>query len=269
MGEDETEVFSFEEAIKATGPSACTLLLGNRFSIAQGGGQFGYNSLLEKSGLPDGGSVRNVFKILQTFDFEKVMKALGDAAQIEQAYGDNERSKKFREDAIAVREALIHAVRIVHPGVQFDIPKAQRDACAKFLANFHAVFTLNYDLLLYWVILHAAAKDFQDGFGLGGETNGFRTFKEGAYCNTYYLHGALHLFVSEELETQKKILTNSTIIEDIAETIRSRAQLPLFVAEGTATEKLARIRSIPYLAHCLQELSRIKQKSFYIWSRGF
>jgi hypothetical protein len=259
---DKLDILSFEDAIKATGHSACTLLLGNGFSIAQGGGQFTYTSLLEKSGLADDSAIRNVFRILATVDFEKVMKALGDAAQIELAYGDDERSTKFREDAAAVREALIQAVHVVHPGVHFDIPKAQRDACAKFLSHFHAVFTLNYDLLLYWVILHAAAKDFQDGFGLGEEVNGFRTFREDAYCNTYYMHGALHLFATPELEMQKRILTNNTIIDDIADTIRQRAQLPLFVAEGTAIEKLGRIRSIPYLAHCYQELSSVKQNLF-------
>ena len=43
-------------------------------------------------------------------------------------------------------------------------PKVQRDACAVFLKHFGTIFTLNYDLLLYWVILHAAAKEFRDGF---------------------------------------------------------------------------------------------------------
>ena len=112
------------------------------------------------------------------------------------------------------------------------------------------------------MILHAASRDFQDGFGLGNETNGFRTFSEDGYCNTYYLHGALHLFTNEELETQKRVLENNTIIDDIASTIRRRRQLPLFVAEGTASEKLRKIRSIPYLTHCYKELSAIKQNLF-------
>jgi hypothetical protein len=262
MADEKCELLSFDAAIESTGVSCCTLLLGNGFSIAQGGRQFAYRSLLEKSGLPEGSAIRNVFDVLETFDFEKVMKALRDAAQIELAYNDEEKSRTFTNDAAAVREALISAVRAVHPDVHFDIPKPQRDACAKFLKHFHAIFTLNYDLLLYWVILHAASRDFQDGFGLGGEVNGFRTFSEAAYCNTYYLHGALHLFANDELLTQKRVLENQTIIDDIATTIRQRRQLPLFVAEGTTTEKLARIRSVPYLAHCYKELSQIKRNPF-------
>ena len=58
---DKLDILSFEDAIKATGHSACTLLLGNGFSIAQGGGQFTYTSLLEKSGLADDSAIRNRF----------------------------------------------------------------------------------------------------------------------------------------------------------------------------------------------------------------
>jgi hypothetical protein len=76
------------------------------------------------------------------------------------------------------------------------------------------------------------------------------------------LHGALHLFLDAELETKKRILTDTTIIDDIAATIRQRAQLPLFVAEGTAAQKIARIRSIPYLTHCYETLASVKGNLF-------
>jgi hypothetical protein len=50
------------------------------------------------------------------------------------------------------------------------------------LSSFGKVFTLNYDLLLYWVIL--GRQQFADGFGLGTESNGFRgPFKTSARCN--------------------------------------------------------------------------------------
>jgi hypothetical protein len=208
-----SETLSFSDAINASNSTARTILLGNGFSIAQAGSQFAYANLLEKSGLAADSPILNVFHVLNTFDFEIVMKALEDAAQIELAYSDKDRSIKFKEDAGAVREALIHAIRAVHPGVQFDVPIRQRDACAAFLKNFESIFTLSYDLLLYWVILHAATKEFQDGFGLGPAIVGFRKFNAGGYCNTHYLHGALHLFVDIELDTLKRILTNNTIID--------------------------------------------------------
>jgi Domain of unknown function (DUF4917) len=64
-------------------------LLGNGFSMAQAGGQFAYATLLEKSALAADSPIRNVFSVLNTYDFEKVMKALQDAAQVELAYKDH------------------------------------------------------------------------------------------------------------------------------------------------------------------------------------
>lgn len=221
---------SYEEALKKSDKNR-SLLVGNGFSIAQAGGQFSYSALLEKSGLQPGTPIRQLFDTLATVDFELVMRALQDAAQVENAYGAADRATMFRNDAAAVREALIHAVREVHPGIQFDIPEAQRKQCAAFLGSFENIFTVNYDLLLYWVVLKMGGHIFTDGFGLGETIGGFRTFSEGGACNTFYLHGALHLFLGPKLDTLKRIVTTSTIISDISDTIRARQELPLFVAD--------------------------------------
>jgi hypothetical protein len=251
----------FSEAIEQSNPTR-SLLIGNGFSIAQGGGQFSYASLLDKAGLDPNSPVKNVFTTLKTVDFELVMQSLQHAAQIEQAYGDATRATLFRDDAGAVREALIRAVHEVHPGISFDIPQEQRDRCGQFLRNFSNVFTINYDLLLYWVILKMDPNPFTDGCGLGSTTGGFRTFSENGTCNTFYLHGALHLFLDKERETLKRIVTSGTIINDIASTIRTRGQLPLFVSEGSATEKMARINSVPYLRHGYDKLKALKGSLF-------
>jgi hypothetical protein len=141
-------------------------------------------------------------------------------------------------------------VRKVHPGAKFDVPKAQLDACKTFLSHFQTLFTLNYDLLLYWTILHASPFRYYDGFGLGPQVDGFRTFAMGAHCNVYYVHGALHLFSDDQSSVQKRVVTDNTIIDDIENTIRNRRRLPLIVAEGSSTGKIAKINSIPYLRHC-------------------
>jgi hypothetical protein len=130
------------------------------------------------------------------------------------------------------------------------------------LKNFHSIFTLSYDLLLYWVIVHDATKEFSDGFGLGQEVDGFRTMGEGASCNTRYLHGALHLFLGPHREIRKRIVTNTTIVSDITDTIRRTRQLPLFVAEGSSGQKLARINSVPYLHDCYEVLHHLSGAIF-------
>lgn len=250
-------VIDFDEAITIAKEEPRSVLLGNGFSIARAGGVFNYANLLEKADLATKSPIKKVFDVLKTSDFEEVVSALEHAAKIEQAYGDDVRSSNFLQDAAKVREALIQAVRTVHPGVRFEIPDKQIDSCANFLDNFVDIFTLNYDLQLYWVILQRLQKRHTDGFGLGNEANGFRTFSEGAYCSTYYLHGALHLFEDEKGGTRKRVLTSSTIVDDIAATIRSSRQLPLFVAEGTTLQKLKKINSVPYLRYCYENLKTI------------
>jgi Domain of unknown function (DUF4917) len=251
----------YEDALKQSDQTR-SLLIGNGFSIAQAGGQFSYSSLLEKAGLQPDSPVKNVFNKFNTVDFEMVMHALQHAAKVEDAYGDAERATLFRDDTDAVREALIHAVREVHPGISFDIPQDQRNHCGAFLRNFNNVFTLNYDLLLYWVILKMGGNVFTDGFGLGETAGGFRTFSEEAACNTFYLHGALHLFLGPKRETLKRVVTTGTIISDISDTIRARSQLPLFVSEGTSVQKMERINSVPYLRHSYEKLKGLNGDLF-------
>jgi hypothetical protein len=115
-------ILSFAEALAEAPPENRNLIVGNGFSMAQGGACFDYVTLLDRSGLPEDGEIRNVFRQLGTSDFEEVMKALEHAALIETAYGEDLRADRFNRDAEGVRSALIHSVRQVHPGVQFEVP---------------------------------------------------------------------------------------------------------------------------------------------------
>jgi hypothetical protein len=108
---------------------------------------------------------------------------------------------------------------------------------------------------------------FTDGFGLGDEVGGFRTFSEGGRCNTFYLHGALHLFLGEKRETQKRVATTGAIIDNIADTIRARGELPLFVSEGTSIQKMARINSVPYLRFSYDKLKSL-QGSLFVYGHS-
>ncbi|WP_375307317.1 DUF4917 family protein [Bradyrhizobium sp. A11] len=252
---------SYDDALKKSDKSR-SLLVGNGFSIAQAGGQFSYSSLIEKSGLQPDTPIRQLFNTLATVDFELVMRALQDAAQVEDAYGSGDRADLFRGDAATIRESLIHAIREVHPGIQFDIPEVQRKKCAAFLGSFQNIFTVNYDLLLYWVVLKMGGQVFTDGFGRGETVEGFRTFSLSAACNTFYLHGALHLFLGPQRDALKRVVTTGTIISDISDTIRARQELPLFVAEGTALQKMERINSVPYFRHCYDKLRALTGSLF-------
>ncbi|NNG03492.1 MAG: DUF4917 family protein [Inquilinus sp.] len=259
------ELISYGDALAETRAEVRHVLIGNGFSRAQSeDDRFAYSSLLEKSGLPDDHPIRNVFQQLNTVDFEAVVRALEHAALVEGAYGEDERARALGADATQLREALIHAVREVHPGIRFDVPEQQQTACAEFLSNYSKVFTLNYDLLLYWVVLHGARDHHSDGFGLGEANGGFRKFSEDAHCSVYFLHGALHLFLDQQQDTEKRIVTGATIIDDITDTIRTGQRLPLFVAEGTSGQKQRKINSVPYLRYCYDQLGELEGSLFVL-----
>lgn len=245
------DVISFQKAIEDTEDKDRLLLLGNGFSIDH----FNYRTLLEKSGLDDADPLKAMFGALNTFDFEIVIRALEEAAVVERTYGDNAKADKFLGDADRLRLALVQAVRETHPAHREDIAD-KIPACVSFLRNFTKLFTFNYDLLLYWVQLEMN-KYFKDGFGLGLEENGFRgPFKEEAYCNVYNLHGGLHLFSNAVGEIEKRLMGPTGVIDAIAQTITVAKRLPIYVAEGTSTAKLAKINTIPYLRHSYEMLSK-------------
>jgi hypothetical protein len=247
--------------MKAAGKD-CSLLIANGFSIRY----FKYATLLEKAGLDDGGPLRRLFDALSTVDFEVVIQALEDAALVERAYNKEKRMTVLSSEADKLRRALVHAVRVTHPEHREDIAD-EIPACIEFLSQFDTIFTLNYDLLLYWVIL-GDAKRFQDGFGLAEDRNGFRwPFKKDAHCNIYNLHGGLHLFKAEDDTIEKRVDRGKGVIDAIASTIVRAKRLPLYVAEGSSVQKLARIYAVPYLRHCYETLQRSKT-SFFVYGHS-
>ena len=231
--------------IEATEGNDRTLVIGNGFSA----NYFTYKTLLMASGIEDGSCLRNVFDALKTVDFEKVVRALEDAAIIERAYGHESRASELGDDAQSVREALVQAVNAIHPAHRDDIDYG---SSAAFLRNFNAIFSLNYDLLLYWTILEDAG--LSDGFGLGKHIGRFLgPFRENAYCDVYNLHGGLHLFSDGRGEIIKAVQTGEGVIATISDAIRN-GRLPIYVAEGTSRQKIQKIESVPYLRHCYARL---------------
>ncbi len=255
------EIISFEDAIKKTDGEDRALLIGNGFSAQY----FAYDSLLSESGLKKGTPLRNLFEALETADFEAVIRALEGAVIVEQAYGNEEHSKELEVHAQEVREALVRAVNNTHPTHRKDLT-FQYESSAKFLSNFGTVFSLNYDLLLYWVNLERG--ELRDGFGLGTQEGHFiGPFVENAYCELFNLHGGLHLFDNDSGEIMKAIDSGAGVITTITDTIANRRRLPVYVAEGTSAQKMKKINSIAYLRHCYDML-RSSAASIFIYGHS-
>jgi Domain of unknown function (DUF4917) len=244
-----TNLITFDETLEETENCPRVLLLGNGFSIKF----FHYRNLLDTAQLATDDPIWSLFQLFDTYDFERVIRSLEEASIVETAYHDSSKAELFTVDCEKIRQALIHAIRSTHPKHRKDI-EPYLDRCITFLKFFGDIFTLNYDLLLYWFTLEDTRR-FQDGFGLGDEENGFLgPFKVEAHCNVHYLHGGLHLFVADNGEIEKRLKNSGGLIEAITSTIANERRLPLYVAEGTSIAKLRKINSNKYLTYCSDKL---------------
>ena len=242
------DLIDFEEALKRTDGEDRALLIGNGFSAEY----FSYRNLLDKSGLAAGTPLRDLFDVLSTVDFEAVVRALEGAVMVERAYGNTGHASEIEADAQKVREALVAAISSTHPTHREKLGFKYVSSAA-FLAHFSTVFTLNYDLHLYWVTLEKQA--LKDGFGLGKQTGAFRgPFSEGAYCSIYNLHGGLHLFENSEGDIMKALDVGAGVISTISEAIAKSHRFPVYVAEGTSDQKMRKINSVAYLRYCYDTL---------------
>lgn len=245
-----TDVMSFDDALAATVGTDRALLIGNGFSTEY----FDYATLLDESGFAPGSAIRNLFDGLGTTDFEAAIQSLEAAALVATAYGDHARAADFLADSELVREGLVRAVNATHPAHRNDLAFRYEPA-SQFIGHFRSIFTLNYDLLLYWVNLERA--DLNDGFGLGERSADGRfygPFRTDARCSIYNLHGGLHLFETEGETLSKALDFGDGVLATISHQIGVRHRLPLYVAEGTSRQKVRKINSSSYLRHCRETL---------------
>ena len=267
------KLMSFEDALKESpDPSKRHLLLGNGFSIACRPNIFVYGKLFEQADFSKfSPSTKKAFEILKTQDFERVIKILRDSSKVLKAYEypSKELIKALKADADGLRELLVETIAASHPEWPGELTDGEFCACNKFLSNFKTLYTLNYDLLLYWVQMHT-----EQGTGLNTD-DGFRKPEDDPYAsyvtwepensygqNTWFLHGALHLF-DAEIEIQKYTWSNTGVrlIEQIRDALK-KDYFPIFVSEGTSNEKWARIRHNDYLAKAYRSFSSIGNTLF-------
>lgn len=246
-----SDIMKFAQALESTDGQKRNLILGNGFSSDY----FNYSNLLEAAEIAPGSPLRRLFKELQTVDFEEVLSAINNAIIVEKAYDNSKRAKELEEHAAELRNCLVKAVNAIHPQHREELV-FKYEYAASFIANFKSVFTLNYDLLLYWVRLDHL-KTMYDGFGKGDKTRENRfigPFDATAYCNVYNLHGGLHLFEEENGDLYKALNDGAGVMSTIKDCISGEGRLPLYVSEGSSTEKLQKIKASKYLSHSLSRL---------------
>ncbi len=264
-------LITFQEAIQESQHyNKRHLLLGNGFSIACIPTIFSYNSLYEETNLTDNAEIKKAFEQLHTTDFELVIEALEKAARVLPAYqnGSTEIPLKMHSDAQKLKELLIETIASRHPHYPAEIEEEKFKACRKFLSYFVEnnlpnkgyIFSLNYDLLLYWTLMHDIEGEniellHNDGFNRDvamesgvPHVSEYLTWQgKGSGQNIHYLHGALHIFdTGHQIEKYTWTDTGIRLIEQCRQAL-NEDKFPLFVSEGDYEKKLEKITHSPYL----------------------
>ena len=279
-------LITFEQAIaNSNGFSKRHLLLGNGFSIACRSDIFHYGSLFDQADFSSAPEVEKVFKALGTNDFEAVIRTLENSAALLPAYvaDGGAASAKMSSHAIMLKEILVQTIARNHPHIPSAIPETKFCACRRFLSYFLSgekagcVFTLNYALLLYWTLMHEdpplsdpITLAINDGFGNDedepeadyvvwqGETNAHS-------ASVMFLHGALHLFDSGKDLLKYTWVRKGVPLLDQARSALAVNKFPLFVAEGTSSQKKDKIRHNAYLYQGLKQLANNVKQPKHCW----
>lgn len=230
------------------------LLLGNGASIAIDS-RLSYHSLYEQvcNNRKLNNDLLNIFKYFETTNFEFIMKLLLEASQVNEALNIEE--NKTKEYYYQLRDALISTIREIHP--TYSDVEHLIAPIASFLNNFKTVVSLNYDLLVYWAMLvgndRLGCQWFKDCFVNGEFEKDFSYLYKPlppAKGSTlvFYPHG--NLFLATDIYDDEVKLSRSIkdcLLEAVLAKWQEKDYLPLFVSEGSTTEKFRAITRSNYL----------------------
>jgi hypothetical protein len=249
------------------------LLIGNGFSIAYDPKIFSYNALSNFVKNTNNELLLKIFEAVKTKNFESIMQQLQISIEIIKALDKNSPLVLEIEKASNVlKESLIEAVKELHPEHVFKISEEESKCCSEFLQKYLSqdglVFSSNYDLLLYWVILRTAVPNAIDGFGRETIDQGHPVPSEEILWsehliwgknresqNIYYLHGALPLF-DNGIEIIKEEYNGHYLLDNIKQRM-DKGHYPIFVTAGSSEEKLNHILHNHYLSDCYDKLCSI------------
>lgn len=249
------------------------LLLGNGFSVAYDPKIFSYNALHDFVKRLDDKDLSTILSVIETRNFEVIMQYLDHFSALLDAFGADPALRK-RVDAAStkLKTSLLDAVKALHPEHVFKVPEDQNKACAAFLQTFVAtggnIFSTNYDLLLYWVLMRNSLFDHVDGCGreLLNGTGEYMEPEEQIWSdliwgkhrskqNVFYLHGALPFFDNGVEVVKEEYTIYNHLLKNISARME-KGEYPIFVTAGDGQNKLKRITHNQYLTYCYDTFSQ-------------
>ena len=257
-----SELMSSEEAIsKLKGlDGKKSVLLGNGFSMAYDANRFSFTNLLETAisqGIISADSkILQIFRKLNTADFEKVIRYLDKTYLVSDIYFPDSDKEEIKSDIKQLKKHLVNTITNNHPdkSTEIDLEKSQR--CAEFLSLFDNLYSLNYDLLAYWVKMQNNL-NLPDGFGNAeDEETDYVVYKDSTHA-MHFIHGGLHLF-DHGVDTVKLTFcrTDKPLKRQIYENLLADTY-PVFISEGTSDDKLEKIKHNHYLNHCYKSFKNV------------
>lgn len=282
--------------------NAC-IILGNGSTIALSDGlpnhtqsPFLYKSLYEKASELDfmSDKLAKIFSDFSTTDFELILYKLHQAIQVNERLGiDSDTIKLSYADC---QNSLIRTIAEIHPK-RNQVNDVKLINAAKFLTNFRMIFTLNYDIILYWITEIATnppedhKKKFEKYFFMdcfcGGkqDTTGDCLFdhnwrarrekeiEKGKTVSVFfYIHGNITLAKLNNVNEVKITSPKGSHLDKILKCWENEHfnYKPLFIAEAKKEQKIELIQSSDYLSNVYWDaLSDIQNTLvIYGWSMG-
>ncbi|MCD0161397.1 DUF4917 family protein [Deinococcus sp. 6YEL10] len=258
------------------------LIYGNGLSMAFYNKGFSYKYLADRVMSKDSEVAILLNDIMKSNNLEGLLLKLSDTKEVVDRLKDARcppAATALLEKYKSIQESFIKTVNDLHPESIF---KLDLSNLKLFILKFRWVFTTNYDLLTYWALVHdipfksppIAYDKFTDFFYKGAadahpyyhEECGF--LKRPYRTNTYYLHGALHIFNSEYNRAFKVSPGESSNLLQSIESAMQAGQIPIFVSEGDSKRKELRIQGNGYLNFCYKEIRREPIKSLLVFGQS-
>lgn len=267
------ELQSYDDVMKHLKGRKKHLLLGNGFSMSYDPEIFSYNALSKFIHRIKDRKLQQLFEIVNTNNFELLMQQLDNAAKIAEVFGtDKKVVKEIKDASEKLKTSLIEAIKELHPEHVFAVPEEKIKSCAKFLNSIldqnGQIYTTNYDLLLYWVLMRGKINNNGDGFGREAEETDewvepeerqYSELRWGKNIDTqviHYLHGALQIFDTGTEINKEEYTSEHYLLENIKERMEKK-EYPIFVTAGSGKDKLTHIVHNKYLSFCYDQLCRI------------
>lgn len=248
------------------------ILIGNGFSINLCD-RLRYNSLCELFSKNASTETLAMFKEFNTTNFEVVLEGLSNAQIVNKVLNIQQPViSKLKEE---LKTGLISTIQATHPRAS-EINDHLLRSLAFELSSFGNIYTTNYDVFLYKIILANNSlveqnledfEEFADGF-YEEHSKGKLAFGDFDYMprNLIYLHGALFFFNPNGVTVKLTRLDDGIEYVNLIKKYLDNDQFPVYVAEGNSDSKLEAINNNYYLR---MAYSKFKNRTDDLATYGF